>query len=47
MNHIITKIDGKFYDITGEVTEEMKSEKFEIAPSYNLKCPYNIYKNKQ
>lgn len=46
-SHVITKIDNKFYDITGEVGECYKAEKFKTAPSYNLKYPYNIYKTKQ
>lgn len=44
-NHIITKIEDKFYDINGEVTEEMKSERFNEVPSYNLKTPFNIYRD--
>lgn len=45
LDHIITKIDGKFYDITGEVKLGGGMTKFEEVPSYGLKAPYNIYKN--
>ena len=44
-DHIITKIDGKFYDITGEVRGYLTLDKYERIPSYSLKAPYNIYKN--
>jgi len=43
-DHIITKIDNKFYDITGEVKGDLTLEKYERLPSYSLKAPYNIYK---
>jgi hypothetical protein len=43
--HIITKIDDKFYDITGEVRGDLDMTKYERLPSYGLKAPYNIYKN--
>lgn len=49
-NHIVSKIDDKFYDITGEVEFSTKSlqflYKFDNLPSYSLKMPYNIYKKK-
>jgi hypothetical protein len=44
LDHIITKIDGKFYDITGEVKESYGMNKYVEIPSYSLKSPYNIYK---
>lgn len=44
--HIVTKIDGKFYDITGEIRkDELNMFKYERIPSYQLKAPYNIYKD--
>ena len=43
-DHAITKIDNKFYDITGEVRGDLTFYKYERLPSYNLKVPYNIYK---
>ena len=46
-DHIVTKIDGKFYDITGEVRHDVSMDKYERLPSYSLKAPYNIYKAKQ
>jgi len=46
-DHIITKINGKFYDITGEVRGDLNLSKFERVPSYSLKSPYNIYKNEK
>jgi len=46
LDHVITKIDGKFYDITGEVRRDETSTKYERLPSYALKAPYNIYINK-
>jgi hypothetical protein len=47
LDHVLTKIDGKFYDITGEVRGEVSLSKFERVPAYNLKAPFNIYKLKQ
>lgn len=44
-DHIITKINDKFYDITGEVNKST-GRKYDRIPSYSLKAPYNIYKNK-
>lgn len=44
MDHIITKIGDKYYDITGEVRREDVSTKYERLPSYGLKKPFNIYK---
>lgn len=43
--HILTKIDGKFYDITGEVKECSSMNELTTAADYGLKAPYNIYKN--
>lgn len=46
--HIVTKIDNKFYDITGEVRkDELDMFKYQRLPSYQLKAPYNIYKQNQ
>lgn len=43
--HIVTKIGDKFYDITGEVRkDELDMFKYQRLPSYQLKTPYNIYK---
>ena len=47
MDHILTKIGDKYYDITGEVRKDDVSTKFERLPSYSLKAPYNIYKNEE
>lgn len=44
LDHIITKIGDKFYDITGEVRCDPSSTRYERLPSYGLKAPYNIYK---
>ena len=45
-DHIVTKIDDKFYDITGEIRkDELDMFKYQRLPSYQLKAPYNIYKN--
>ena len=44
-DHVITKIDGKFYDITGEILANTGMLKFDRLPSYSLKAPYNIYKD--
>ena len=44
-NHVITKIENKFYDITGEVRGDLTLYKYERLPSYGLKIPYNIYKD--
>lgn len=46
-DHIITEIDNKFYDITGEVRRESRLSIYERKPSYSLKAPFNIYKLKQ
>ena len=46
-DHIITKIDDKFYDITGEVRGDLTLDKYNKLPSYQLKAPFNIYKLKQ
>ena len=45
LDHIITKINDKYYDITGEVRYSYGMNKYEDFPSYSLKAPYNIYKN--
>lgn len=42
-DHIITEIDDRFYDITGEV-EKGQFILFEDLPSCYLKEPFNIYK---
>lgn len=47
MDHVVTKINGRFYDITGEVAKYPTSTKYKRLPSYNLKAPFNIYKSKQ
>jgi hypothetical protein len=46
-DHVCTKIDDKFYDITGEVTPNLSLHKFDRLPTYTLKAPFNIYKLKQ
>lgn len=44
--HIVTKIGNKFYDITGEIRkDELDMFKYQRLPSYQLKAPYNIYKD--
>jgi len=45
LDHVITKIGDRFYDITGEVRRGESSTKYELIPSYSLKAPYNIYKD--
>ena len=45
-DHVVTKIDNKFYDITGEISKTDGLDKFDRLPSYSLKSPYNIYKTK-
>ena len=42
-SHVLTKINGKFYDITGEVEPNNGMNKFEKPASYGLKVPFNIY----
>lgn len=44
-DHIVTEIDGHFYDITGEVVKNSNLLKFDSLPHYSLKAPYNIYRN--
>ena len=44
MDHMITEIDGKYYDITGEVQLNSNMTRFEEPPHYSLKAPFNIYK---
>lgn len=46
LDHIITKIGDRFYDITGEVKLSSGMSKYEEFPGYSLKAPYNIYKDK-
>ena len=44
-DHIVTKIGDKFYDITGEIRkDELDMFKYQRLPSYQLKAPYNIYR---
>jgi hypothetical protein len=43
-DHIITKIDDKFYDINGEIKPNTAMLKFDSLPTYSLKSPFNIYK---
>lgn len=43
MDHVITEIDGKYYDITGEVKLNSNMTKFDEPPHYSLKAPFNIY----
>ena len=45
-DHIITKIGNSFYDITGEVQQGYAHLMHQV-PSYNLKAPFNIYKQQQ
>lgn len=45
LDHIITKIDDKYYDITGEIKVSQGMNKYEELPGYFLKAPYNIYKD--
>ena len=42
-DHVITKINDKFYDITGEVKRNASLYKFDELPTYSLKAPFNIY----
>lgn len=41
--HVVTKIDGKFYDITGEVGMPNSASSYSRLPGYWLKNPFNIY----
>lgn len=43
-DHVVTKIDDKFYDITGEIRGDLTLTKYTKIPSYSLKAPFNIYK---
>jgi len=43
-DHVITKVDDKFYDITGEIAKPNSASLFTQLPLYGLKAPYNIYK---
>jgi hypothetical protein len=42
-DHIITKIEDKFYDITGEVAKPNSASRFDQVPLYGLANPFNIY----
>ena len=44
-DHVLTKIDGKYYDIVGESYPNMALYHFDRLPTYSLKAPYNIYKD--
>lgn len=46
-DHVVTKIGDHFYDITGEVRQDLNLNKYDRIPSYSLKAPFNIYKPKQ
>lgn len=46
LDHVITKVGDKWYDITGEVTPNLQFNKFNRPPTYSLKAPFNIYKKK-
>lgn len=45
-DHIVTKIGDRFYDITGEVRGDPTLTEYNRIPSYPLKAPFNIYKQK-
>lgn len=45
-DHVVTEIDGKCYDITGEVRGDAALNNYDRIPSYSLKAPFNIYKIK-
>lgn len=45
LNHVLTRIDGKFYDITGEVTPITSVHALEEPVDYSLQIPYNIYRD--
>lgn len=45
-DHILTKIGGKYYDITGEVKPNVDLYKKGDIATYHLKAPFNIYKAK-
>lgn len=45
--HIISKINDKFYDISGEVSKPNSAAPYEFVPGYWLKHPYNIYLERQ
>lgn len=44
-DHIITKIDDEFYDITGKISVDYIYEKIEEndSPTSRLQRPFNIY----
>lgn len=46
LDHIITEIDGSYYDITGEIKRNNNMSPFKELPNYDLKAPFNIYKYK-
>lgn len=46
-DHVITKIDGKYYDITGEVSCSSGMLLKDTLASYALKIPFNIYQNSE
>jgi len=43
MSHIVTEIDGKFYDITGEIQKNSNLLILDEQIHYSLKAPFNIY----
>lgn len=43
-DHVLTRLDGKCYDITGIVSEPNGASSFGKSATYWLKNPYNIYK---
>ena len=45
MNHVITKINNKFYDIAGEVQKEGHLEMREFPESRVHECKFSIYAN--
>jgi hypothetical protein len=44
LDHVLTKIEDKYYDITGEVRPNVNLSKMDNLPTYSLKAPYNIYR---
>ena len=44
LDHVVTKIDDRYYDITGELSINIQMNKLDRLPTYSLKAPYNIYK---
>lgn len=44
-DHVVTKIDGNYYDITGKISPDPNFENYEnILPHHTLTKPFNIYK---